>query len=356
MNFKIMLNFKKFKVYSTLAIIFLSLIIIFINTIIFSISIKAQNQKNTNYRYLISDVVDKLTPSVVSIQVLKEENNFKNTFWGSGFIIDEKGIVLTNHHVIEDGEEIYIQLFDKTLLKNIQVLGSDKNSDIAVLKIPEKELNYLLPSVDIGNPSEIRVGEFVIAFGSPFAYHIGSELTVTSGIISTKNRMIETNDTVYQEFIQTDAAINPGNSGGPLVNLAGEVIAINSAILSSAQGISFAIPIDYALKIKNELIEKGRINRPWTGLSISKVPIKYFDSYGLTNSQGVYVEYVHPDSPAKKANVKKGDIILEINNQKINSPEDFIKYIETIKIGESISLLINYQGKERQTVLKISEK
>ena len=356
MKFKIMPNFKKLKVYYIIAFTFLFIIILLIHPIIFSNSVKAQNQTVNNYRYFISDVVDKLTPSVVSIQVLKEKNNYNDTFWGSGFIIDEKGIILTNHHVIEDGEEIYVQLFDQTLVKNIEVLGSDKNSDIAVLKIPEKEINYLLPAVDIGDPSKIRVGEFVIAFGSPFAYHIGSELTVTSGIISTKNRMIETNDTVYQEFIQTDAAINPGNSGGPLVNLAGEVIAINSAILSSAQGISFAIPIDYAIKIKNELIEKGNINRPWTGLSITKVPLEYIDSYGLTNNQGVYIEYVHPNSPAKTSNLKKGDIILEINNQKINSPEDFIKYIESLKIGESISILINYQGKERQTVLKVSEK
>ena len=239
--------------FSVLLVILFSLLLIG-NSIIFSSNIIAEKPPNTDYRYLISDIVDQLTPSVVSIQVIKEKNNYKKTFWGSGFIIDENGIVLTNQHVIADAEEIYIQLFDKTLIKNIKVIGSDKNSDIAILKIPEKEINYLLPSVEIGNPSEIRVGEYVVAFGSPFANHIGSELTVTSGIISTKNRMIETDETVYQEFIQTDAAINPGNSGGPLVNLAGEVIAINSAILSKAQGISFAIPIDHALKIKEELI------------------------------------------------------------------------------------------------------
>lgn len=336
-----------------LLIIIFSLLLLIGNSVLFSSKIIAEQNPKINYRYLISDVVDQLTPSVVSIQVLKEEKNYKNTFWGSGFIIDEKGIILTNHHVIENATKIYIQLFDKTLIKNIKVIGSDKNSDIAILKIPEKEINYLLPAVKIGAPSKIRVGEYVVAFGSPFANHIGSELTVTSGIISTKKRMIETKETIYQEFIQTDAPINPGNSGGPLVNLAGEVIAINSAILSSAQGISFAIPIDYALTIKDELIKNGKITRPWIGLSITKIPLENYENFGLEDNQGVYVEYVHPDSPAEKSNLKKGDIILEINNQKITSPEDFIKSIENKKIGESISLLINFQGKERQTVVNI---
>lgn len=355
MNTLILKKFKQFWLNFNLVII-MSFILISGFLIIFSFNISAENPANINYRYLISDVVDKLTPSVVSIQVLKKEESFEKNFWGSGFIIDEKGLIITNQHVIEDAEEIYIQLFDKTLIKNIEIIGSDKNSDIAILKIPKKEINYLLPSVKIGDPSKMRVGESVVAFGSPFANHIGSELTVTSGIISTKSRMIETKKTVYQKFIQTDAAINPGNSGGPLVNLAGEVIAINSAILSTAQGISFAIPINYALEIKKELIENGKISRPWTGLSISKVPLEYLKSYGLKNNIGVYIDQVHPDSPAKKSNLKKGDIILEINNKKIKNPKDFVEYVQNTKIGESISLSINYQGQMRQTVIKIGEK
>ncbi|MGM0409728.1 MAG: S1C family serine protease [Bacillota bacterium] len=308
-------------------------------------------------RYAISNVVDQITPSVVSIQVLKKDgNNFHNTFFGSGFIINENGIILTNEHVIANADKVYIELFDGTILKNIEVVGFDKSSDIAVLKIAENELNYLLPTVKTGEPTKIRVGEFVVAFGSPYANHLGSELTVTSGIISTKSRIIETQKTVYQEYIQTDAPINPGNSGGPLVNLSGEVIGINSAMLSQAQGIGFAIPIDYALNISQEILEKGEISRPWLGITVSKIPMQITNKYGLKNEKGAYIKYVHPESPAAKARLKKGDVILEINNIKITDPENLLTMIKEKEVGENISLVINYNGTERQTVVKLNQK
>jgi S1-C subfamily serine protease len=307
-------------------------------------------------RYVISDIVDQLIPSVVSIQVLKKDgDNFYKTFFGSGFIINEKGIILTNEHVIASADKVYIELFDGTIIKNVTIIGSDKGSDIAVLKIAENELNYLLPTVKIGDPTKIRVGEFVIVFGSPFANHLGGELTVTSGIVSTKSRIIEINKTRYQEFIQTDAPINPGNSGGPLVNLAGEVIGINSAILAQAQGIGFTIPIDYAIEISEKIREEGEVTRPWFGVTVGKVPLQIADTYGL-DGKGAYIKYVDPDSPAAKAKLEKGDVILELDNIKIISPENLITLIKKKNINENISLVINSQGAERQTVVKLIEK
>ena len=319
-------------------------------------SIEASNSSIEN-QFSISEVVDRVSPAVVSVMVYqKQGEQLVGSQNGSGFIIDEEGIILTNNHVVENSDRIYINLMDGTKVGNIKLVGSDPISDIAVLKIPKKQLSYLLPTVKTGNSDNIRVGQKVIAFGNPFAFQLGNELTVTSGIISTKGRTIETNKTVYQEFIQTDAPINPGNSGGPLVNINGEVIGITTARMASAEGIGFVIPINFALKISDQLINKGTIVRPWMGITVNKVNPIIAERYGLSEVRGAYVNYIAADSPAASSNLKKGDIILELNNTKIYNPKDVIKNVNDMEPGEKVAIIINRNGTEKHIVLEVGKK
>ena len=321
-----------------------------------TLTITAANSSSEE-QFSISEVVDRVSPAVVSVMVYqKQGKQLIGSQNGSGFIIDEEGIILTNNHVVENGDRIYINLMDGTKVGNIKLLGADPISDIAVLKIPEKKLSYLLPTVKTGNSNEIRVGQKVIAFGNPFAFQLGNELTVTSGIISTKGRTIETNRTVYQEFIQTDAPINPGNSGGPLVNMQGEVIGITTARMASAEGIGFAIPINFGLKISNQLINQGKIIRPWLGITVNKVNPIIAERCGLSEVRGAYINYIAADSPASNSNLKKGDIILELNNTKIYNPKDVIKNINDMEPGEKVAIIINRKGTEKHIVLEVGKK
>ncbi len=267
---------------------------------------------------------------------------------GSGFIVSADGYVLTNAHVAGDGDaEVTVTLTDKREFR-AAVIGRDTRTDIAVLKIDARNL----PVVKIGNPERVRVGEWVIAVGSPF----GFDNTVTAGIVSAKTRRLP--DDSYVPFLQTDVAINPGNSGGPLFNLAGEVIGINSQIYSRSggfMGISFAIPIDVAMNIKNQLIAHGRVQRGRLGVTIQPVDKDLAQSFGLSEARGALVSGVEPGSAADKAGFKAGDIVIGVDGTRVDESADLPRIIGDKHPGTRIRLDVWRDGKSREMTATLDE-
>ncbi|WP_026182796.1 DegQ family serine endoprotease [Leeia oryzae] len=266
---------------------------------------------------------------------------------GSGFIVKDNGIVLTNAHVVADADEVIVKLTDKREFK-AKVLGVDKLSDVAVLKIPATHL----PTVKLGDTANVRTGEWVAAIGAPF----GFENSVTAGIVSAKSRSLP--DEGYVPFLQTDVAINPGNSGGPLFNLNGEVIGINSQIYSRSggyQGLSFAIPIDVAMKVEQQLVNTGKVSRGKLGVTIQPVTQELAKSFGLPAPEGALVRSVEKDSPAERAGLEAGDIILKFNGSKIDQSEQLPVLVAGTAPNSSATLSVWHQGKEKQLTLKVGE-
>lgn len=260
---------------------------------------------------------------------------------GSGFIISPDGYVLTNNHVIEGADEIIVRLSDRSELK-AKLVGTDPRTDVAVLKIEGKDL----PTVKIGDSDKLKVGEWVLAIGSPF----GFDHSVTKGIVSAKGRSLP-NDT-YVPFIQTDVAINPGNSGGPLFNMAGEVVGINSQIFTRSggfMGLSFAIPIDVAMDVANQLKTGGKVSRGWLGVVIQEVNKDLAESFGLDKPAGALVAQVLDDGPAAKGGVQVGDVILSANGQPIVMSADLPHLVGNMKDGSKADLVVIRDGK-RQTL------
>ena len=265
---------------------------------------------------------------------------------GSGFIVGSDGYILTNAHVVRDANEVTVKLTDGREFK-AKVIGTDSRTDVALLKIDAHDL----PTVKIGDSSEAKVGQWVAAIGAPF----GFENSVTAGIISAKSRSLP--DESYVPFIQTDVPINPGNSGGPLFNLKGEVIGINSQIYTRSggyMGLSFAIPIEVAMKVKSDLQKYGKVTRGWLGVAVQPVSQELADSFKLKNVSGALVSSVEPDSPAAKAGVLPGDVILEVNDQSIEQPADLVRVIGDAQPGRAVTLQIWRAGamRELQAVVK----
>ncbi|MEO8005785.1 MAG: Do family serine endopeptidase [Betaproteobacteria bacterium] len=266
---------------------------------------------------------------------------------GSGFIISPDGIILTNAHVVAEATEITVKLTDRREF-DAKVLGVDKRTDIAVLKIEAKDLPY----VKIGHASDLKVGEWVAAIGSPF----GFENTITSGIVSAKARALP--DENYVPFIQTDVAVNPGNSGGPLFNMDGEVVGMNSQIFSRTggfMGLSFAIPIDVAMQVKDDLIKNGRVTRGRIGVQIQDVNQALANSFGLPKPQGALISGVEPDSPAAKAGLKSGDVVLGVNGKEINQLSELSGAIAATKPGNNARLQVWREGKSKDVDVKVGE-
>ena len=264
---------------------------------------------------------------------------------GSGFIISADGFVLTNAHVVEGADEVTVTLSDRREFK-AKVLGADRRSDVAVLKLDATNLPYLRT----GDSSKIRVGEWVLAIGSPF----GLENTVTAGIISAKSR--DTGE--YLPLIQSDVAVNPGNSGGPLINLRGEVIGINSQIatLSGAyNGISFAVPIDEVIRVSDQLKSTGKVTRGRLGVQISEVTRDVAESLGLGKARGAEVSMVEAGGPAEKAGIKVGDIILAFNKQPIQSTTDLPRLVGASKVGSRVSVTVWRRGAQVEVPVTIVE-
>ena len=252
------------------------------------------------------------------------QREFRQPSVGSGFIIDKSGFVVTNNHVIENADKIVVKLDDDNEF-DATVVGRDPNTDIALLKV---EADRDLPFIKLGDSDKLQIGQWVMAIGSPF----GLERTVTAGIVSAKGRVIGSGP--YDDFIQTDASINPGNSGGPLLNMDGEVVGINTAIIASATGIGFAIPISLAEGIITQLKSEGEVTRGWLGVAIQDLTAEMAEYYGLEDRKGVLVADVFKDDPADKAGIRAKDIILEVNDQPIETSRQLTSMIAGLKVGE----------------------
>jgi len=307
----------------------------------------------------VTEAVKRIGPAVVSIdtRVVRPRSDIPEFFReffgdesapmpqegkGSGVIIDaRRGYVLTNAHVIKDAREIKVTLPDKRQFTG-KVVGQDVQSDLAVVRIPANNL----PEAKLSKAAPPPIGSWVVAIGNPF----GFANTVTVGVVSATERDISPQGgPTLQRLIQTDAAINPGNSGGPLVNLDGEVVGINTAILSVAQGIGFAISSQHAHEVAQQLIERGKVVRPWIGVSYMPVTQEFKEYFDLPTTEGVVVRDVIEGSPAARAGVRRGDLIVEIDRKQIKEADDLKNEILKRKVGDTVSLLI-YRGKESKVI------
>jgi len=266
---------------------------------------------------------------------------------GSGFIVSEDGFVLTNNHVVEGADEIFVRFNDRRELK-AKLIGSDKRSDLAVLKVEADDL----PAVKLGKSKKLKVGEWVFAIGSPF----GFDYTVTAGIVSAKGRSLPNEN--YVPFIQTDVAINPGNSGGPLFNMDGEVVGINSQIYTRSggfMGVSFAIPIDVAMEVVDQLKGQGYVSRGWLGVLIQEVNKGLAESFGLDKPYGALVSQVLEGSPAADAGLQTGDVIIKYEDEEIGLSSELPQLVGRTKVGEKVELTVMRNGNEKEITLKIGE-
>ncbi|MDR1367784.1 MAG: DegQ family serine endoprotease [Candidatus Accumulibacter sp.] len=272
---------------------------------------------------------------------------FQTHSLGSGFIISTDGYILTNAHVIDSADEILVRLTDKREFK-ANVIGADKRTDVALIRIDAKNL----PAVSFGDPNSLKVGEWVVAIGSPF----GFDNSVTAGIVSAKGRSLPQEN--YVPFIQTDVAVNPGNSGGPLFNLKGEVIGINSQIYSRSggfMGISFAIPIDVALDIQSQLRAKGKVTRGRIGVIIQEVSKDLAETFGLPRAQGAIVNDVEKGSPADKAGIESGDVILKFGGRPIGSSSDLPRIVAATRPGTKVAVQIWRNGATKELTIVVGE-
>lgn len=276
-----------------------------------------------------------------------ELEDFDSKSLGSGLIMSADGYILTNHHVVRDADEIIVRLSDRREFV-AAIVGADKRSDVALLKIDADDL----PTVKIGSSKDLKVGEWVLAIGSPF----GFDHTVTAGIVSAKKRNLPSEN--YVPFIQTDVAINPGNSGGPLFNLDGEVVGVNSQIYSRTggfMGLSFAIPIDVAMDVAQQLKESGRVSRGWLGVLIQDVTRELAASFGMKKPSGALVAKVLPDSPAAEAGIEVGDIITRFDGQEVTNSSALPPLVGATPFDTVIPLEILRKGNTRSIDLRIGE-
>ena len=290
---------------------------------------------------------DQLPPWFRNFPMPKAPSDAPLRGMGSGFIVGADGVVLTNAHVVADADEVLVRLTDRREFK-AKVLGSDRTTDVAVLKIDAKDL----PTVTIGNPDTTRVGEWVIAIGTPY----GLDNTVTSGIVSAKSRSLPGDAAV--PFIQTDAAVNPGNSGGPLFNLKGEVIGINSQIFSRTggfQGVAFAIPIDVAMNVKDQIQQHGKVRHGRLGVTIQEVNQALAENFGMKESGGALVSAVARNSAAAKAGLEPGDVILKLDGKAITRSSDLPPMVAKLKPGASVTLEVWHEGKSKEVKATVGD-
>jgi serine protease Do len=327
-----------------------------------------------------SDVAKHATPAVVAVQVRREirqsssygspfDDDFFERFFGrrlpqqtprepryqegqaSGFIISSDGYVLTNHHVIDNADEITVVLGGGKKYQNVKLIGSDDKADVALLKIDDGDD---LPFLELGDSDDLEIGEWVIAIGNPF----GLTETLTVGVVSALGRRVSRED-VYQDFIQTDAAINPGNSGGPLLNLEGEVVGINSAIITGDRGymgIGLAVPINMSKAIKDQLITTGKVQRGYVGLGMQDIPPEMADFFKLENNKGALITSITEDGPADKAGLKKDDVVIRIGEKVVDDSQDLKNIIGFTAPDTRVEFTIIRDGKEKKVTVKVGSK
>ena len=274
-------------------------------------------------------------------------HDFESKSLGSGFVVSGDGYILTNAHVVDAADEIIVRLTDKREFK-AKVIGADKRTDVALIKIEASNL----PKVTLGDPSRLRVGEWVVAIGSPF----GFDNTVTAGIVSAKGRSLPQEN--FVPFIQTDVAVNPGNSGGPLFNMKGEVVGINSQIYSRTggfMGLSFAIPIDIAMEIQNQLRVSGKVSRGRIGVVIQEVTKELSDSFGLGKPQGALVSSVEKGGPADKAGIEAGDIILKFDGKSVGQSSDLPRIVGGTRPGTKSTVQVFRKGQIKDLNVAVAE-
>ncbi len=307
--------------------------------------------------YTISDIVEKAGPAVVTIETYVSSPPQSNPYFndpffreffgrfhqtpqqqmkqgiGSGFIISDDGYILTNEHVVSNAQEIQVSIVGLDKPVSARIVGEDEELDLAVLKV---DVDKKLPTLKLGDSSSVNVGNWVIAIGNPYSL----DHTVTVGVISAKGRPITVQGRSYRNLLQTDASINPGNSGGPLLNLQGEVIGINTAVSSQAQGIGFAIPSDTVSSVLDELMKEGKVKRGWLGVEIQDVNQSIADYFELPNLEGVFIRNVTTGGPADKAGIKQGDIILSWNGKNIKNADHLMDMISKHEPGDKIKLTV----------------
>ena len=326
-----------------------------------------------------SELAEKVRPGVVNIQVVKKVQNvgmgiphfrgnpfgdrnpwgdffgpfsqdkpsggYKQQGVGSGFVMSRDGYILTNNHVVEDADQIKVKFANGKEYEG-KVVGRDPKTDIAVVKITgATDLQPLI----LANSDDLKVGAWVVAVGSPF----GLEQTVTAGIVSAKGRVIGSGP--YDNFIQTDASINPGNSGGPLINMKGEVVGVNTAIIAGGQGIGFAIPINMVKEIAPQLKEKGHVTRGWLGVSIQELTPELSKSLGLKENKGALVAQVFSGSPAEKAGIEQGDVITEFDGKAIGDSKDLPRTVASTPVGKTVTVKVSRGGKLIDRPVKLGE-
>ena len=265
---------------------------------------------------------------------------------GSGVIIEKSGLILTNNHVVKDADEITVKFANKQEVKG-KVVGTDAKTDLAVIRVSAKED---LPVATLGNSDTLQVGEWAIAIGNPF----GLDHTLTVGVISATGRS-EVGIAAYENFIQTDASINPGNSGGPLLNVRGEVIGINTAIVASGQGIGFAIPVNMARKVMEDLVKKGKVTRGWLGIGIQPLTPELAKSFGVSADEGILVNQVMPKSPAEAAGIKVGDLILSLDGKPIKDARQMQRLVAEAEIGKTIEVVVLRDKTKRALKVQVGE-
>jgi serine protease Do len=274
--------------------------------------------------------------------------DLKQKSLGSGFVVDPNGYILTNNHVIENASKIKVKLADGRIL-DAKVVGADPQTDLAVLKVASSGL----PVLKLANSDQTQVGDWVLAFGSPF----GLTQTMTAGIISAKGRVIGAGP--YDNFLQTDAAINPGNSGGPLVDLAGQVVGINTMIASQSggfQGVGFAIPSAMASSIYHQIIKNGKVTRGWLGVRIQSLTPELARSFNLSPDKGVLVAQVEPDSPASRSGIQSGDVILQYNGKEVHNAQDLSLAVADTQVGSPARMEILRNGRPMTLDVKVGER
>ena len=334
------------------------------------------------------DVADKVVPGVVAITTeMKNDDTRRGTFhpWGdmfeelfpndprrptdraprmpkqegsgSGFILDSDGYILTNNHVVNNAEKVTVTMSDGSEMK-ASVIGQDPDTDVALIKVDPKDYKKgKMPSLKLGDSSAIRVGDWAIAVGNPFGQLAG---TMTVGVVSAKGRQdlnIMGGTPQYQDFIQTDASINFGNSGGPLVNVHGEVIGVNTAINPAGQGIGFAIPINMASRIADELKKSGKVVRGYLGIYPQPLTPELAESLGTPRSEGILISQIEDDTPAAKAGLKQGDVILDMNGDAVSSDVNAFRLkVADLPVGTAIHLTVFEQGKKREVTVTLTER
>ena len=317
------------------------------NASIVNISTTREGNLPKNHPQLENDELNKFFEKFFGDKLPNTPRQRNTQSLGSGFIYSSDGYIVTNHHVIKNAKKIIVKLNNKTEL-TAKVIGSDEQSDIALLKVKATNLQ----PVKIGNSEDIKVGQWVLAIGSPF----GFESTVTAGIVSAKGRSLPNGN--YVPFIQTDVAINPGNSGGPLFDLSGKVVGVNAQIFTRSggfMGLSFAIPIHVAEDVINQLKKNGKVVRGWLGVYIKEVTDNLAKSFGMKKPMGALISKIIPDGPAEKSDLKVGDIILEFNNKKILNSSDLPPIVGSSKVGKRVDVKVLRSGKEMTIKFKVGK-